>query len=82
MAGILCSDKVVVVVVVWKGIHSRPDTNRTGAEGLSFYYPKLLYGPDKMLAVILLSQHRVFYPKPSDLVLHVVPDVWGFNLNL
>ena len=22
-----------------KGIHSRPDTNRTGAEGLSFYYP-------------------------------------------
>ena len=26
-----------------KGIHSRPDTNRTGAEGLSFYYPRLLH---------------------------------------
>ena len=24
-----------------KGIHSRSDTNRTGAEGLSFYYPRL-----------------------------------------
>ena len=31
------------VVVVWKGIHSRSDTNRTGAEGLSFYYPRLLH---------------------------------------
>ena len=26
-----------------KGIHSRSDTNRTGAEGLSFYYPRLLH---------------------------------------
>ena len=42
-----------------KGIHSRPDTNRTGAEGLSFYYPRLLYCLDQMLAVMLLSQHRV-----------------------
>ena len=42
-----------------KGIHSRSDTNRTGAEGLSFYYPRLLYCPDQMLAVMLLSQHRV-----------------------
>ena len=42
-----------------KGIHSRPDTNRTGAEGLSFYYPRLLHCLDQMLAVILLSQHRV-----------------------
>ena len=42
-----------------KGIHSRPDTNRTGAEGLSFYYPKLLHCLDQMLAVMLLSQHRV-----------------------
>ena len=24
-----------------KGIHSRSDTNRTGAEGLSFYYPRM-----------------------------------------
>ena len=42
-----------------KGIHSRSDTNRTGAEGLSFYYPRLLYCLDQMLAVISLSQHRV-----------------------
>ena len=42
-----------------KGIHSRPDTNRTGAEGLSSYYPRLLYCLDQMLAVMLLSQHRV-----------------------
>ena len=42
-----------------KGIHSRPDTNRTGAEGLSFYYPRLLHCLDQMLAVMLLSQHRV-----------------------
>ena len=42
-----------------KGIHSRSDTNRTGAEGLSLYYPRLLYCLDQMLAVISLSQHRV-----------------------
>ena len=42
-----------------KGIHSRPDTNRTGAEGLSFYYPRLLHCLDQMLAVMSLSQHRV-----------------------
>ena len=43
-----------------KGIHSRSDTNRTGAEGLSFYYPRLLYCLNQMLAVMLLCcQHRV-----------------------
>ena len=42
-----------------KGIHSRPDTNRTGAEGLSFYYPRLLHCLNQMLAVMSLSQHRV-----------------------
>ena len=42
-----------------KDIHSRPDTNRTGAEGLSFYYPRLLHCLDQMLAVVLLSQLRV-----------------------
>ena len=30
-----------------------------GRDFLSFYYPKLLYCPDQMLAVMLLSQHRV-----------------------
>ena len=42
-----------------KGIHSRSDTNRTGAVGLFFYYPRLLHCLDQMLAVVLLSQHRV-----------------------
>ena len=46
-----------------KGIHSRPDTNRTGAEGLSFYYPRLLHCLDQMLAVMSLSQHRVLSSK-------------------
>ena len=54
---------VVVVVVVWKGIHSRSDTNRTGAKSLSFYYPRILHCPDQMLAVMLLSQHRVISSK-------------------
>ena len=39
-----------------KGIHSRSDTNRTG---LYFYYPRLLHCLNQMLAVVLLSQHRV-----------------------
>ena len=42
-----------------KGIYSRSDTNSTGAEGLSFYYPRLLHCLNQMLAVVLLSQHRV-----------------------
>ena len=42
-----------------KGIHSRSDTNRTGTEGLTFYYPRLLHCLNQMLAVVLLSQHRV-----------------------
>ena len=42
-----------------KGIHSSSDTNRTGAEGLSFYNPRLLHCLNQMLAVVLLSQHRV-----------------------
>ena len=43
-----------------KGIlHSRSDKSRFRAEGLSFYYPRLLHCPDQMLAVMLLSQHRV-----------------------
>ena len=42
-----------------KGIHSRSDTNRICAEGLSFYYPRLLHCLNQMLAVVLLSQHQV-----------------------
>ena len=42
-----------------KGIHSRSGASRTGAEGLSFYYPRLLHCLNQMLAVVLLSQHRV-----------------------
>ena len=50
---------IELVVVVWKHIHSRSDTNMTGAECLSFYYPGLIYCLDQMLAAMLLSQHRV-----------------------
>ena len=46
-----------------KGIHSRSDTNRTGAEGLPFYYLRLLHCFNQMLAVVLLSQHRVWSSK-------------------
>ena len=42
-----------------KGIYSRSDTNRTGAEGLFFYYPRLLHCLNQMLAVMLLIQHGV-----------------------
>ena len=42
-----------------KGIHYRSDTNMTGVEGLSFYYPRLLHCLNQMLAVVSLSQHRV-----------------------
>ena len=55
--------KIQIVVVVWRGIHSRSDTNRTGAEGLSFYYPRLLHCLNQMLVVMLLSQHRVLSSK-------------------
>ena len=48
-----------IVVVVWKDIHFKSDTNRNKAKGLSFYYPIMLYCRDQMLAVMLLSQHRV-----------------------
>ena len=60
-AGILKTTKIVTVTRRrrLKGIHSRPDTNKTGAEGLSFYYPRLLHCLDQMLAVMSLSQHRV-----------------------
>ena len=42
-----------------KDIHSMSDTNRTGTEGLSFYYPRLLHFLNQIMAVVLLSQHRV-----------------------
>ena len=43
-----------------KGIHSRSDTNRTGAEGLSIYYPRLLCCPDQMLAVMVFKPASSF----------------------
>ena len=46
-----------------KGIHSSSDTNRTGTEGLSFYYPRLLHCLNQMLAVMSRSQHRVLSSK-------------------
>ena len=48
----------VYSLVVWKGIHFKSDTNRNWAKCLSFYHLRLLYCPDQMLAVLLLSQHQ------------------------
>ena len=45
------------------GIYSRSDTKKTGAEVLSFYYPRLLHCLNQMLAVVLLSQDRVLSSK-------------------
>ena len=70
--------KHFAVVVVWKTIHCGLDTNRTGAEGLSFYYPRLLCCLYQTLSVIVLSQHGVSssnHQASLDLVLHVVPDM-------
>ena len=36
-----------------------------------------MYCPNQMLAEMVLSQVEFGQKKPSDLVLHVVPDVWG-----
>ena len=44
-------------------------------EGLSLYYPRLLYCLNQMLAVVLLSQHRVSSSKTVRSRVHVVPDV-------
>ena len=50
---------MVFATVVWKGIHSRSDTNKTGAKSLSFQYAKILHCRDQMLSVTLFSQHQV-----------------------
>ena len=51
--------------------------NKTRIEGLSFYYLKLLYCPYQKLAVMVFRSIVFCHSKPSDLVLHVVLDVWG-----
>ena len=66
-----------------KGIHSRSDTNRTGAKGLSFYCPRLLHCLNQMLDephearepqfahrwYIIYKTLYLFYSKPSTLLL-------------
>ena len=47
----------------FEGHPLRSDTSKTGAEGLSFYYPRLLDCLNQMLAVKLLSQHQVLSSK-------------------
>ena len=56
-----------VVVVVWSGTQTQfgPSQIKARAEGLSFYHPGLLSYPDEMLAVVVLSQHRVSSSKAS-----------------
>ena len=51
----------ILLLVDWSGTkaHSRPEQIKARAEGLSFYHPGLLRCPDQMLAVLVLSQHRV-----------------------
>ena len=53
---------LVIIVDFWKAIHCRSDTSRTGAEDLSFYYPRLLHCLNQMLDC-LISQHRVLSSK-------------------
>ena len=43
--------KSIVVVV---SIHFGSDANSTGAEGFSFYYHRIMYSPDQMLAMMVL----------------------------
>ena len=47
-----------LIVVVWRSIHSDSITKRTGAEYLSFYYPRLLYFPNQMLMVVIVLSHN------------------------
>ena len=42
-----------------------------------FTYSNLLNCPNQMLVEMVLSQHWFCHLKPSELVLHMVPDVWG-----
>ena len=39
--------------------------------------PRLLYCPDQMLFVIVLTQHQILSSKILNLVLHIVPNVWN-----
>ena len=48
---------------LFEGYPLQVSTSRTGAEGLSFYYPRLLHCLNQMLAVVLLSQHQVLSSK-------------------
>ena len=58
-------DEAVVVVIVLKGIQFRSDTNRTGAEDLFFYYSRLLYCPNQMLAVMVSSNLLAMCPEKT-----------------
>ena len=51
---------VIAVAVACKGVHFGFVTNIIEDDGLSFYYPRLLDCPDQKLAVMVLSEHRVY----------------------
>ena len=51
---------LVVVVIACKSVHFGFVTNIIEDDGLSFYYPRLLDCPDQKLAVMVLSEHRVY----------------------
>ena len=66
------------MVVVWKGIHSKSDTNRTGARGFILLLPQAAVLPGSGAGGNVVKPEFGFrHQKPSDLVLHVMPDVWG-----
>ena len=74
------SFKKFVIGVVWKGIHSGSNTNRTGVESLFFILSQAAALTDQMLAAMVLCQHRILSSKIINHMLHVVPDVWGIVL--
>ena len=71
------------VAVVRRGIHSGSDTNMARTKGLCFNYSRLLlYCPGQMLAVIVLSQHRVLSSRTVRPRAPSFPDVWGTLLEI
>ena len=58
----LKNNMAVIWFIVFVHLEGHPlwsVTNRTVAKGLFFCYPRWLYCPDEMLAVMVLSQHQV-----------------------
>ena len=69
----------MLFVVVWKGIHSRSFANNWG-QGFILLLPKATVLPGLDAGSDGVEPALSFcHSKPSDLVLHVLPDVWAHN---